>query len=607
MAAEHNLLALSMITQLARMFVRYFRFYRGYAGHQIYVIVGLSLLMGYAEGLGIAMIFPLFQGEGAAAADSVSQSLSKIFSTLGIPTTPEGALPLLAAAFALKGVLSFVAMSYQARSTAHVGRKLRMRMIDTLTATDYLVITRSNTGFLANLFNAEITRAAKAFLYFTRALAPAVNVIVFFGIVVFLDWVMTLACIAMALIAVLVVRVSGRIARRTSDVTAAESASLTALLIQMVHGFKYLRATGLFRRFKDRIERSSDRLTRADRESGSAAALVASVTQPLMVLFLVALLYYRAVIQGESVAALFVLLAYFLRIMTEIVILQTQWQTFLASAGSVDVVEDTLANHAKQAEPRGTKPFIGLTKTLAASHVSFAYSAERNVLRDVSLSIERCSTVAFVGDSGSGKTTLVDLLSGTLRPSAGQILIDGVDLAEIDVESYRQRIGYVPQESVLFDDTVANNITMWSDYPHEQIVEAARRAKCLEFIEAMPGGFAAPIGDRGVQLSGGQRQRLAIARELLKQPDLLVLDEATSALDSDSERAIKQSIDELRGEMTILIIAHRLSTVRNCDYVYVLFEGEIVEHGRHDDLLARPGSRFRRMCELQNATVTPPA
>lgn len=591
-----------MIAHLAQVFTRYFRFYRGIAGRQLYVIVILSMLMGYAEGLGIAMIFPLFQ-QGAPAADSVSESLYSVFEFLHIPTTPEGALPLLAVAFALKGALSFVCIWFQARATANVGRRLRTRMIDTLTSSDYLMITRSNTGVLANLFNAEIPRAAKAFLYFTRAIAPGINALVFLAIVLFLDWQTTLVCLAMAVVAILVVRVSGRVARRTSDVTVTESGNLTAFLVQMVQGFKYLRATGLFGRFKDRIEQSSDRLMRADRESGAAAAFVAAVPQPLMILFLVGLLYYRSVVQGEELSSLLVLLAYFLRILTEIVILQTQWHTFLATAGSVDTVEQTLATHARGAEVRGVKPFDGLERTLVAKDVSFSYTPDRAVLRDVNLTIERCSTVAFVGDSGSGKTTLVDLLTGTLRPSSGQIVVDGVDLTELDVESYRQRIGYVPQESVLFDDTVANNITVWTEFSRDKIEEAARRAKCLEFIRAMPGGFDAPIGDRGVALSGGQRQRLAIARELLKQPDLLVMDEATSALDSESERAIQQSIDELRGEMTILIIAHRLSTVRNCDYVYVLHDGRIVEKGRPDDLLLQPESRFRRMVELQNAST----
>src|SRR5262249_13836188 len=175
-------------------------------------------------------------------------------------------------------------------------------------------------------------------------------------------------------------------------------------------------------------------------------------------------------------------------------------------------------------------------------------------------------------------------------------------LTDIDLETLRRRIGYVPQDAMLFDDTVANNISLWSPATEAAIRDAAARAKCLEFIDAMPAGLATPVGDRGIKLSGGQRQRLAIARELFKQPDILVLDEATSALDSESERAIQQSIDAIKGQMTILIIAHRLSTVRNSDLVCVLNAGRIVEQGSYTELVNRPDSRFRRMVDLQQLT-----
>jgi subfamily B ATP-binding cassette protein MsbA len=207
-----------------------------------------------------------------------------------------------------------------------------------------------------------------------------------------------------------------------------------------------------------------------------------------------------------------------------------------------------------------------------------------------------------VGESGSGKSTLVDLLTATLKPTSGRVTADGRSLADVDVESLRRRIGFVSQESVTFDDTVANNITLWQGGDPAAVRLAAERAHCAEFIERMPGGYDAVIGDRGVKLSGGQRQRLAIARELYKQPEILILDEATSALDSESEQAIQASIDGLKGQMTIIIVAHRLSTIRRADRIFVLEAGRLVEQGAYQELLSRPGSRFRRMCELQQLT-----
>jgi subfamily B ATP-binding cassette protein MsbA len=250
---------------------------------------------------------------------------------------------------------------------------------------------------------------------------------------------------------------------------------------------------------------------------------------------------------------------------------------------------------------------IELRDAITFDQVMFSYKTGRRVLDHIDLRIAKHSTVAFVGESGSGKSTLVDLMMGTLKASSGTVAVDGTSIADLDLATLRQRIGYVPQDAVLFDDTVAANIALWSDaYTSEQIRAAAERARCLDFVDTMPHGFDTQIGDRGVKLSGGQRQRLAIARELLRDPDLLVLDEATSALDSESELAIQQSIDQLKGRMTIVIIAHRLSTIRGADRVYVLADGKIVEDGGFDELAARPGGRFRRMCELQEVAQQAP-
>jgi subfamily B ATP-binding cassette protein MsbA len=265
-------------------------------------------------------------------------------------------------------------------------------------------------------------------------------------------------------------------------------------------------------------------------------------------------------------------------------------------------VYSSLETFQNEAEPNGARTFKELASEIALRDVSFQYLPDKSVLRRINLRIPRNSTIAFVGESGSGKSTLVDLIVGTLKPTSGQITLDGTSLAEFDLETLRPRVGYVPQDAMLFDDTVGNNISLWKPATPEQLRDVARRAKCLEFIESMPQKLASPIGDRGVKLSGGQRQRLAIARELFKSPAILVLDEATSALDSESERAIQHSIESLKGEMTILIIAHRLSTIRNCEHICVLHEGEIVEEGSFDALLARPGSRFARLCQLQKLT-----
>jgi subfamily B ATP-binding cassette protein MsbA len=221
----------------------------------------------------------------------------------------------------------------------------------------------------------------------------------------------------------------------------------------------------------------------------------------------------------------------------------------------------------------------------------------------VNITIAKNTAVAFVGASGVGKTTLVDILTGVLKPTGGAVYIDARDLHTLNLSQYRGSLGYVEQNTVVFNDTIANNITMQrhpaSDSTWTRIHEAARSGNCNEFIERLPQGYNTPVGERGVKLSGGQRQRLAIARELFRQPAILILDEATSSLDSQAESHIQETLARLKGTLTIVIISHRLSTIRNVDYIYVIDQGQIVEQGTFSELFCLQDSNFRRMCELQ--------
>ena len=231
-------------------------------------------------------------------------------------------------------------------------------------------------------------------------------------------------------------------------------------------------------------------------------------------------------------------------------------------------------------------------------HVFFSYDTEP-ILKDITMRIQVGEAVAIVGESGVGKSTLLDLLARFYDVTGGRILIDGKDIRDVTQRSLREKIGIVTQQTILFDDTVRNNIAYGRpDLPMETVIDAARAAHAHDFIMALPQGYHTHIGENGIKLSGGERQRIAIARALLKNPPILVLDEATSNLDSDSERAVQTALDELMKGRTTLIVAHRLSTIRNVDRIYVLVNGEITEVGSHDELLARDGE-FARLYRMQ--------
>ena len=275
----------------------------------------------------------------------------------------------------------------------------------------------------------------------------------------------------------------------------------------------------------------------------------------------------------------------------------------LASLERIDAVLNTQSNIL---EPEQPEPVI-LNESIQIDHLSFRYQPDREVLRDICLTIPKGKTIALVGQSGSGKTTLTDLVPRFYDPQQGRITVDGTDIRRFLTRDLRALMGIVCQEPVLFNDTVYNNITFGVDTSlpapngmswDEAVEQAAKIANAHEFICAMPEGYQTSIGDRGSRLSGGQRQRLSIARAILKNPPILILDEATSALDSESEKLVQEALEHLMKDRTTLVVAHRLSTIKHADLICVMHEGEIVESGTHDELYAL-GGYYTKLVDMQ--------
>jgi len=259
-----------------------------------------------------------------------------------------------------------------------------------------------------------------------------------------------------------------------------------------------------------------------------------------------------------------------------------------------------LRSKAQELKQRsGSKEFYKFDQEIKVEGICFAYSSQSPVLVDINMKIPKGKMIAIVGESGAGKSTLIDIIMGFNEPQKGQVTFDGINLQEFDINSYRSRIGYVPQDSVLFNMTIRDNLLWANEKASDQdLKHACKLANANEFIESFPKGYDTLVGDRGTRLSGGQRQRVALARAILRKPVLLFLDEATSSLDTNSERLIQQSIENIAKETTIIVIAHRLSTIVNADYVYVLKEARVVEEGIYSELTKSDG-HFNRMVKLQ--------
>lgn len=270
----------------------------------------------------------------------------------------------------------------------------------------------------------------------------------------------------------------------------------------------------------------------------------------------------------------------------------------LASLERIDKILNTESNIREIENP---KQLIEFQSIIRYENVSFSYQDDRPVLQHIDLDIQKGQTIALVGQSGSGKTTMADLLPRFYDPKQGRITIDGVDIRELKTFDLRALMGNVNQEAILFNDTFYNNISFGvKSATIEEVRQAARIANADDFIMATPNQYQTTIGDRGSRLSGGQRQRISIARAILKNPPILILDEATSALDTESEKLVQEALENLMKDRTTLVVAHRLSTIRNADLICVLHEGQIVERGTHDELFALNGY-YRRLIEMQQS------
>ena len=269
-------------------------------------------------------------------------------------------------------------------------------------------------------------------------------------------------------------------------------------------------------------------------------------------------------------------------------------------SGSLENMRSFQAELDEHQELKGDIDFDEFENSIDFRNVSFSYNTDP-ILKNITLSINKNETVAFVGESGSGKTTLVNLISGLMPVDSGELLIDGENTTQINMDTFHKRIGYITQEPIIFDATIFENVTLWASPDEENMTRfkiAIEKSSIADFIYGLPLRENTELGNNGINLSGGQKQRISIAREIYKDIDILIMDEATSALDTETERNIQDNIDKLRGKYTIIIVAHRLSTIKNADKVFVMKHGEIINSGSYKDLLIEEPS-FKRMVRLQ--------
>ncbi|WP_263841222.1 ABC transporter ATP-binding protein [Salinibacter sp.] len=592
--------------------LKYLKIYRRYLGRRMYLIFALTVATAFASSFGITLLLPLLRASqtgGGQAEDmgTAERYLQALLETLGIANSMVGILAFIAVVFVAKGALAFAKGSYKGYLQAQLLRELKTQLFDAYSGMDHRHYIRENTGHFINVINQQVNRFFGSFDSFIRFLTQIVNAAGYFAFAFAVTWTFASLALGIGLVLLFFFKYLNAYVRTLSRRQSDEMSELNTLLVQGLQSLKYIVSTNQTAHLRSGVVDSVKRLTGYIFRQNVARAFTHALKEPASVLLIVGLIALQVAVFNDPVAPIFVALLLFHRGMQALMAVQGHWQRTMNKIGSVEMVDEEFNTVRAHQEDRDGRVLRAFSDGIEFENVHFAYDEDDgDVLHDINIAVPANETIALVGESGAGKSTLVDMMTLMLSPRAGTIRIDGIPYDEIDLASWRDQIGYVSQETVVFDDTVANNIHLWQgnieDDPafRERVMHAAERAHAHHFIEDLPNGYQTQVGDRGVRLSGGQQQRLFVARELFKQPNVLLLDEATSDLDTASEQHIQNSVDALQGEVTVVIIAHRLSTVKNADRVYVLDEGRVIESGSYHELRSREDGTFREMVEMQS-------
>lgn len=582
----------------------FYHTYNKYLSSGVWWLLILTILVAFADGLGISMLLPLLNTLEVSENPNEENVLILITNFLGISGSLTGILGLMFFIFLAKAALKFGAGFYMSRLYKDLYRHLKIEFYSLVLNVDYQYYTNKNTGHFITVMETHVNRMVRSFDLFVSLISATVMAISYLLVAGLISWEVSVMAVVLGSLLFGLVAFVNRFVRRLSRAISTEEKHMNQVAVQALHAFKYIVSTASYKPIQRQYEDSIRKITLLQFKTKLANSFTASIQELMAVSLLIAMIIVEVVVLGYPIGAVFVILLLFYRGVNQMMAVIKNWQDLVAYHGYVESVDEEIESLKRNQVKNGQKCLGSAINqdVIEFSNVSFAFTdSEQPTIRELSISIKPNTTVAFVGPSGAGKTTVVDLLTGLLLPQSGSINLGGQSLKDTALEEWRSSIGYVAQDLTIFDDTVANNISLYKQgAKFESIAVAAKMASAHQFITELPNGYDTRIGDKGVRLSGGQKQRLFIARELFKQPALLILDEATSALDSESEKFIKDSIDKLKGKVTVVIIAHRLSTIRDVDYIYLLDKGKIVEEGSYNDLISDNESKFADMVELQN-------
>ncbi len=499
-------------------------------------------------------------------------------------------IAMLAAVFLVRGFFQSVQDIYMASSALRVAFNLRKYIYTHLQKLNLSYFETAKTGDLSYRLTEDVDRVGEVVHKLFHDFIPCVLQLIAIPIyMIWLNWQLTLAIIIVAPLMGVLIGWFGERLRIFSLKSQSHVSDLSAILTEVFSGIRIIQAFTAEKYEVARFSREADRTMKAKYSAERLKAIQIPIIGFLEAVSILILLF----VGGWQIATGNLTVDKFVAFLTAGALLidpighvTSNYNEFKQGEASVDRVFELLAIKPTVEEKLNAIALPDVSGKVEYRHISFAYKKGEPVINDISLLALPGEAIALVGASGAGKTTFVNLLPRFYDPEAGEILIDGVDIRDVTLDSLRRQIAIVPQETIMFSGTIAQNIAFGQDaFEMKAVEQAAKIANAHQFIKQLPEGYDTWVGERGVNLSGGQRQRIAIARAVLRNPRILILDEATSALDSESEALVQEALERLMADRTVFIIAHRLSTVRRCDRILVFERGQIVESGTHEELL----------------------
>lgn len=583
--------------------------------------IGSNLLAAFFGLFSLTMIIPFLgilfgtiplqetQPELALTADAIKENfyfyVSQIISTHGKPLALLFIIGLVVITSFFKNLFAYMALWYLAPIRIGVVRDIRNALYKKILELPLGYYSEEKKGDIiskmtSDVHEIEVSIIRSLEMFFKDPLI----IMVYLSFLIIMSPQLTLFVLLLLPIAGGIIGRIGKSLRKTSFKGQRKMGALLSIIEETLGGLRVIKAFNAENKMRARFEKVNTFYTNLMTKMWRRRDLASPLSEFLGTIVIVMVLWFggRLVFTGAgslSPEGLIGYIAAFYMIINPAKSFSSAYFNVLKGMASADRIDTVLHAVNTIQDSAGSKKIDSFQHSIEYRNVSFKYQNDY-VLKNINLTIDKGKTIALVGQSGSGKSTFVDLLPRFYDVMEGEILIDGVNIKNYTLNSLRNLMGNVNQEPILFNDTFYNNISFGVDSTNEEsVIQAAKIANAHEFIVATPNGYTSNIGDRGSKLSGGQRQRLSIARAILKNPPIMILDEATSALDTESERLVQDAIEKLMKNRTSLVIAHRLSTVKNADLICVLHEGEIVERGKHDELLEK-GGIYTKLYELQH-------